>query len=325
MSKKTRLNTAINTDQAHLPISIVIGIVKNEVGQFFITRRDETAHQGGFWEFAGGKVEHGETLHSALVRELKEEIGIEMRHALPLISFRHAYEDRVVHLHVFSVTDYTGGAASCSNQESAWVSLSELSGYTFPAANRVILKALNLPPFYAILDDSEGDLDEKLAHLLAQNVTLIQARLKQSTAQQVLDFLNKAHPICQSAGVKLLINSGVENAFEMPCDGIHLTRSDLLERQSRPKNSQWLSASCHNQIELEHAQKIGVDFAVLSPVLETSTHPGAKTLGWVAFSELASLYAMPIYALGGLKKSHLNTAYYAGAQGICGISAFLAT
>jgi thiamine monophosphate synthase len=45
----------------------------------------------------------------------------------------------------------------------------------------------------------------------------------------------------------------------------------------------------------------------------------------VAFSELASLYAMPIYALGGLKKSHLNTAYYAGAQGICGISAFLAT
>ena len=62
-----------------------------------------------------------------------------------------------------------------------------------------------------------------------------------------------------------------------------------------------------------------------SPVLETSTHPGAKTLGWVAFSELASLYAMPIYALGGLKKSHLNTAYYAGAQGICGISAFLAT
>mgnify|MGYP000028737216 FL=1 len=325
MSKKIRLNAAINLDQTLLPISIVIGIVRNEAGQFFISRRDETTHQGGFWEFAGGKVEHGETLHAALARELKEEIAIEMRHAMPLISFRHAYADRVVHLHVFSVTDYTGEATSRTGQESAWVSLQELSGYTFPAANHVILKALHLPPYYAILDDSAGDLDGQLAHLLAQNITLIQARLKKSTTQQAHDFLHKAYPLCRAAGVTLLINSSIENAFDLPCDGVHLTRIDLLEHHLRPKNVKWLSASCHNQLELEHAQKIGVDFAVLSPVWETASHPQAKTLEWVGFSELARFYAMPIYALGGLKKSHLTTAYYAGAQGICGISTFLAT
>ena len=325
MSKKARLNAAMNVDQTQLPISIVIGIVKNEMGQFFISRRDETAHQGGFWEFAGGKVEHGETLHAALARELKEEIGIEMHHAMPLIGFRHAYDDRVVHLHVFSVTDFTGEVVSCAGQESAWVSLNELSGYTFPAANRVILTALNLPPYYAILDDSEGDLDAQLTHLLAQNITLIQARLKKTTRQEADHFLRKAYPICRAAGVKLLVNSGIENAFSLLSDGVHLTRIDLLERRSRPDNVKWLSASCHNQLELEHAQKIGVDFAVLSPVWETASHPQAKTLGWVGFSELASLYAMPIYALGGLKKSQLTTAYYAGAQGICGIRAFLAT
>lgn len=325
MSKKTGLNAAINIDQAHLPVSVVIGIVKNEAGQFFISRRDETAHQGGFWEFAGGKVEHGETLYAALARELKEEIGIEMRHALPLINFRHAYADRIVHLHVFSVTDFTGEATSRAGQESAWVSLQELAGYTFPAANRAILTALNLPPYYAILDDSEGNVDEKLAYLLAQNVTLIQARLKQSTFQQAHDFLSKAYPLCRAANVTLLVNSGTENAFDMPSDGIHLTRIHLLESHCRPGNIKWLSASCHNQLELEHAQKIGVDFAVLSPVWETPSHPDVSTLGWVGFNELASLYAMPIYALGGVKKSQLTTAYYAGAQGICGISTFLAT
>ncbi len=324
MSKKTKSTQILNVDQTLLPISIVIGIVKNEAGQIFITRREEAAHQGGCWEFPGGKVEYGETLHAALARELKEEIGIEMHHALPLIAFRHAYSDRVVHLHVFCVTAFTGDVASTTQLESAWVNLSLLPSYTFPAANKVILKALQLPPYYAILDDQDGNIEEKFTHLLAQNITLMQARLKTSTAQQALDFLTTAYPRCQRAGVTLLVNSCVENAFSLPCDGVHLTSRDLLECYVRPDNVKWLSASCHNALELEHAQKIGVDFAVLSPVWETSSHPQATPLTWVGFNELARLYAMPIYALGGLKTSHLTTAYYAGAQGVCGISAFLA-
>jgi 8-oxo-dGTP diphosphatase len=303
-------------------ISIVIGIIKNNGGEIFITRRHNDLHQGGLWEFAGGKVENGETLQTALARELKEEIDITVVSAKPLICLQHDYSDRIVKLHVFEITEYAGIPQSLLGQESVWVKIADLDNYEFPAANRVILNALKLPNYYAILNDDSSDLILKLQHLLSQNIKLIQARLKNLTELQVLEFLEVALPLCQKNEAILLINSAVKKAFEMPSNGVHLTSFDLLNLKKRPENLTWLSASCHNLEELKHAEKMGVDFVVLAPVFKTKTHPETEPLGWNAFSEFVLEANLPVYALGGLQKSDLDTAKNCDAQGIAGISTF---
>jgi 8-oxo-dGTP diphosphatase len=79
---------------------------------------------------------------------------------------------------------------------------------------------------------------------------------------------------------------------------------------------QWVAASCHSAPELEHAARIGVDFAVLSPVAATVSHPGAQPLGWGRFRELVAAVPFPVYALGGMQLPDLATARAHGAQGI---------
>ncbi len=304
-------------------IQIVIGIVKNVAGEIFITRRNADLHQGGLWEFPGGKVEIGETLFHALARELKEEIGIDVIQATPLIQLKHIYPEWLVELNVFLISDYVGEAKSLLGQNMAWIRVEELEDYTFPAANKRILKALRLPKYYAILnDDEDNNLLFKLNQLLTQNIKLIQLRLKNSPIEKVHDFFNVAYPICQENGALLIVNSGIAGAFEMKCDGVHLTSRDLFSLKKRPENLRWLSASCHNLDELQYAEKIGVDFAVLAPVLVTKTHPEAIPLGWRIFSEWVNQCNLPIYALGGMNKTDLQTAQIHGGQGIAGIRTF---
>jgi 8-oxo-dGTP diphosphatase len=304
-------------------ISIVIGSVKNSEGDIFITRRHETLHQGGLWEFPGGKVEGGESLQQALVRELKEEIGIDVISEKLLIQLQHDYSDRILRLHVFEITEYIGIPQSLLGQECGWVKISDLKNYAFPSANKVILNVLKLPNYYAILNDDSGDLLLKLNHLLSQNIKLIQVRFKNLSESQLHEFLSVALPLCQKNEAVLLINSTVKNAFKMLSNGVHLTSFDLLNLEKRPENLNWLSASCHNLEELKHAEKIGIDFVVIAPVLKTATHPETNPLGWDSFTNLLSVCNLPVYALGGLKQSDLEKVQNLGAQGIAGISTFL--
>ena len=88
------------------------------------------------------------------------------------------------------------------------------------------------------------------------------------------------------------------------------------------ENEYWVSASCHNLTELRHAQRIGIDFVVLAPVLPTLTHPDKEPMGWQEFAELVSQVNIPVYALGGLTEADLEIAQAAGAQGIAAIRAF---
>ncbi|EIC30219.1 MULTISPECIES: Nudix family hydrolase [Methylomicrobium] len=304
-------------------LQVAAGVIKNADGRILIARRDESLHQGGLWEFPGGKIEAGETPEQALFRELKEELDIDTLSAAPLITIHHRYPDRDVTLRVFLVDRFSGTAKGCQEQPIRWVEPNELNRFAFPAANRPIIAAAQLPPFYAILDDQvSSNPMEDLHKLLAQGIDLIQARLKTSPHDRIDEFLAIASPLCSKHGAALLINSAVDFG-QHRTHGLHLTARDLLALSERPSGYRWIGASCHNLQELEHAQKIGADFAVLAPVLPTLTHPETAALGWKRFAALAEGSNIPVYALGGLTKKDLSAARDAGAQGIAGISAFL--
>ena len=77
-----------------------------------------------------------------------------------------------------------------------------------------------------------------------------------------------------------------------------------------------MAASCHNPIELRHAEHLNLDFVVLSPVKSTLSHPEADPLGWQKFAALTETSALAIYALGGMALSDLPLALSHGARGV---------
>lgn len=96
----------------------------------------------GFWEFPGGKRIAGETRRTALDRELAEELGIEVRTAVPLLELVHEYPDKTVHLDVWRVLDFRGVPHAREGQELRWLAVPELEQLPFLPADRPILAAL---------------------------------------------------------------------------------------------------------------------------------------------------------------------------------------
>jgi len=122
-------------------LQIALGVVEHE-GKYLVAQRKKHQHQGGKWEFPGGKVEQGETLEQALVRELQEEVGITPTQFQHLITVEHTYPDLSVQLNTWYVTEFQGVAKSGESQTINWVSVEELSQLTFPDANKAIIQAV---------------------------------------------------------------------------------------------------------------------------------------------------------------------------------------
>jgi len=121
---------------------VAVGVIYDPKQGYFICRRAAHQHQGGKWEFPGGKVEQTETVQQALTRELQEEIGIDVKAAKPLLVIEHSYSDKAVKLDVWLVTEFTGIAQSLEGLENRWVQLNELEQLDFPEANRPIINVL---------------------------------------------------------------------------------------------------------------------------------------------------------------------------------------
>lgn len=119
---------------------IAAGIILNPAqDQIFITRRHANAHQGGLWEFAGGKVEVNETAEQAVMRELNEEVGIQVTALKPFISLAHDYPDKALQFDFFAITEFTGEAQGNEGQAGLWIAINDLNQYPFPEANAAVL------------------------------------------------------------------------------------------------------------------------------------------------------------------------------------------
>lgn len=306
-------------------IHVAAAVIRNPAGEILLARRPEDKHQGGLWEFPGGKVEAGEPVYAALARELEEELGICIRNARPLIQIPHHYPDKSVLLDVYEVTEFSGEPWGREGQPVRWVSRQSLSDYQFPAANVPIVQAARLPERLLITGRFEGveDALRKLQRAADKGIGGVMLRAKHLDDLSFAELAVQFRQHCEQLGLFLTLNCSVEQANRLGAAALHLSSARLMALDSREAFSgQWLSASCHNEQELAHAQRIGVDFVTLSPLLPTASHPGAPVLGWQRFAELAANATLPVFGLGGLVDSDLEKVREAGGQGIAAISAW---
>ena len=122
-------------------VHVAVGVIKKN-NAIFICKRADEQHQGGLWEFPGGKVEAGESVFVALKRELIEEVGLTIHSSSQLLVIEYDYGDKCVKLDVHVVSNFSGEAHGAEGQPSEWVAISELENYDFPEANAEIIEKI---------------------------------------------------------------------------------------------------------------------------------------------------------------------------------------
>jgi len=302
-------------------VEVAAAIIIRSDGSFLLARRPEGKPYAGYWEFPGGKVNPGEPLLHALKRELLEELGIHAKHAYPWIVRTFTYPHATVRLHFYRVLEWHGEPHPYEDQELSWQFAGNVSVEPLLPANAPVLRALDLPHVYGITNAAEWSLKVAAARIeaaLQKGLRLVQLREKGMQGKALEVFTREVTALAHHYGARILVNSGTGNAslcHEFGMDGIHFTSADLMNLSKRP-DVEWCGASCHNAEELFRAEQLEMDFAVLAPVLPTSSHPDSPTLGWRKFARLIHGSSIPVYALGGLQSEDLAIAWEHGAHGI---------
>lgn len=303
---------------------VAVGVIINNTGEVLLAKRPDAVHQGGLWEFPGGKQEAGEDIRTALAREFEEELGLTVLKARPFIKLHYDYPDLPVVLNVWMIQKWAGQPCGREGQVIQWRNIKTLSDLAFPPANEMIIRAIQLPQLYLISPGPRRSMDEFISGIgecLEAGASLLQLRCKEQLLEDNPEIVGRLLSICGSYNARLLLNSSPSKAVALKAHGVHLNSVRLLQLNERPLDKSYcVSASCHNQIELAHAARIGVDFAVVSPVKATPSHPEAKPIGWEKFSSLVEFSNMPVYALGGMRPGDLDQAWENGAQGVAMLS-----
>ncbi|MGI4902760.1 MAG: thiamine phosphate synthase [Janthinobacterium lividum] len=180
------------------------------------------------------------------------------------------------------------------------------------------------PEHYLITPQTErADFNEfiaRLANALLSGIKLVQLRVKTVDAETYVELAEHVLRLCHRHHARLVLNGPNAATGSITADGIHLSSARLMACTARPVASPTLvSAACHTLDELMHAERIGVDFVTLSPVLATASHPEAKPMGWESFEKLTARVSVPIYSLGGMTREQTTLAQSHGAYGIAAI------
>lgn len=299
-------------------VNVAVAVMQRADGRVLLAERPRGKSSGGYWEFPGGKFDAGETAEQALARELREEIGIALDRAQPWLTYEHDYPGKRVRLHFFRVTAWHGTPHGREGQRVSWEDPEAPAVAPLLPANQRVLRALRPPRHYAITNARKYGVPEfvrRLERALARGVRLIQVREPDMAPEQFAQFARRAVLLAHRYGAQALVYGDEALARRVGGDGVHIPCQSLMQLTARPRMP-LCAASCHNAEHLARAAALGLDFAVLSPVLPTATHPGQPGMGWTRFAQLARACPLPVYALGGMKPDLLDTARKHGAHGI---------
>ena len=293
---------------------------ENGHSEFLLAQRPKGKVYAGYWEFPGGKLEPGESLREALVREIQEELGVTINHAWPWLSCEFTYPHARVRLKFFRVNSWHGEISPIEHSGIVWLKIGgEIPVSPVLPANGPILRALELPPIYALSNAAENGIETELRRLkgaLDKGLRLIQIRDKTLSAEQRLNFAKGVMQLAHKyQDALVLVNDDEALAREIGAHGLHLSSTRLAKTTQRPPFD-WVAASCHNAEEVSSAAALNLDFAVLSPILPTASHAQAEGIGWEAFAQLIERVSLPAFALGGMRPELLDLAREKGAHGI---------
>jgi 8-oxo-dGTP diphosphatase len=289
---------------------VAAAVIQRPDGRFLLAQRPAGKVYAGYWEFPGGKIEAGEPAERALARELHEELGIDVRTAYPWITREYVYPHGHVRLNFFRVLQWDGEPHPREDQAIAWQALEGPMAAPMLPANAPVLASLALPHEYAITDAESLGTAEMLARLerrLAQGLRLVQVREPALEAALRARFTEQVIGMAHRYGAKVLTKAPTAGA-----DGVHCTATELSGLSVRAPRG-LAAASCHTRDELERAMALGMDFAVLGPVIEKRD---AQPLGWERFAALVRGASIPVYAIGGLTPADMARAWRAGAHGL---------
>ena len=299
-------------------IHVVAGVITDARGRVLLNRRAGERDMVGLWEFPGGIREPGETSEQALVRELREELGIEAEVGEWLMEVPQLYPDKRLRLEVRRIRGWSGNARGREGQAITWVTPEKLERYSMPPADVPVVAMLRQSDRYVVTPeaaDNQAWLDGVGRAVLA-GVDRIQLRTPAHP-----DRVELARTAVAQHGrrTQFLVNRDIALARELGV-GVHLGSEQLAALDKRPLPASLpVAASCHDLVQLQAAQRLGCDFAVLGPVQATASHPGAEAMGWEGFERLREQVSLPLYAIGGMGPEHISKARTHGAQGVAAI------
>lgn len=303
-------------------VHIAVGVLQNDRGEVLICQRPPHKLYPGEWEFPGGKVEAGEGVEQALRRELREELGIEVRECRPLIRLRHVYPELSVDLDTWLVSRYAGDVRSTEHPAEAWALPRDLPKWPLLAADRPIVNALRLPA-HCIFTPTEAQPEALAARAAGLPRGLLRLRLPRLGEADYAKAARDLTGPLTALGHTVVLDREPGAVAALGAGGFHATSARLRALRERPvATDAWFGASCHSVEDLDRARALGADYAVLGPVRPTATHPEAAPLGWERFREWATHAGLPVYAIGGVGPGDLPMAWAHGAQGAAGIGAY---
>ena len=318
-------------------VDVAVGVILGPDGRVLLGQRPEGKPWPAWWELPGGKIEAGETVQQALVRELQEELGIQVTESTPWVTYTHEYPKTIVRLAFCKVTAWEGEPQGLENQALAWTHPQQPLevGPVLPATEPP-LRWLTFPDQYLLSHiGTEAGLPawlQRLEAALDKGVGLVQFREPQWQERALQDTgeqrrLEAAfHAVlerCRKSGALCLVNSVHPEAWWSQADGVHLRSSDVLLHRAVPTKPALVAASVHNEAERDAAAAMDVDFIVVGHVLDTPSHPDSPPLGWDRFQQLAQGAGRPAYAIGGLTPNSLREAQQHGAHGVAFLRAEL--
>lgn len=323
-------------------VQVAVAVIKYEQddkAEYLLATRHTHQHQGGKLEFVGGKIEPKETAKTALIREVSEELGLDISQnpITKMGRIYHDYAEKSVCLHIYQVLlndvqylDFKDKTVGLDGQAIGFYDLAFILSQSenFPAANAPILTWLALPKQIVISHElgfftNQTDWLDCYKKLPAGSTllmrTLADVKINAGLMEQLSDGCNVQFVVsCQDAA-----------AWSKSVLAVRLTQHELMTLDLANLNlpNVPVIVSCHDEMSIALANDLAkvhpVMAIMLSPVLPTLTHPDAPSLGWQRFFELSKLSCVPVIALGGLSAADLPMALKHGAVAVAGIRAFV--
>jgi 8-oxo-dGTP diphosphatase len=301
-------------------VDVAVGVLRAPDGRVLLAERKPGSDAAGFWELPGGQIEPGETAPQAAARELLEEVGVRALELAPWRVYEHDFPAKRLRLHWFHVRRWSGEPNGREGQRLAWVDPARPTVGPLLPSNELAIATLALPELVAVarVKRAPGAPEELLARipsLAADGVRLLIVRALELAPGQRVQLTRRLRELRRGTGLRLVLSGTAIEARQAGACGLHSTAAALAGLIERPPTRLW-AVSAHNARDLERASALGADFALVSPVLPTPSHPGDEAMGWDGLQALIAASQLPVYAQGGLGRGDIGAARAAGALGV---------